>query len=67
MTEALKEAVARLHNIKSAQERLNLGRSKIFELIASGELRSVQVGARRLIPEQAIVDFINKLDQQSGT
>lgn len=67
MTEALAQRVARLHNIKSAQERLNLGRSKIFELIASGELRSVQIGARRLIPEQAIVDFINKLDQQAQT
>jgi len=64
MTEALTQRVARLHHIASAQERLGVGRSKVFALIRSGELRSVQIGARRLIPEQAIVDFINKLDEQ---
>jgi excisionase family DNA binding protein len=62
MTDALAQRVARLHNIASAQERLGVGRFKVFALIRSGELRSVQIGARRLIPEQAIVDFINKLD-----
>jgi excisionase family DNA binding protein len=66
VTEALAEAVARLHNIERAQERLGVGRSKIFELIASGELRSVRVGRRRLVPEQAIRDFVAQLDKQAG-
>ena len=35
MTEALAR-VARLHNITSAQERLGVGRSKVFALIRSG-------------------------------
>jgi excisionase family DNA binding protein len=65
--EPLAEAVARLHNIERAQERLGVGRSKIFELIASGQLRSVCVGRRRLVPEQAIRDFIARLDEQAGT
>jgi len=66
VTEALAEAVARLHNIEQARERLGVGRSKVFELIASGELRSVRVGRRRLIPEQAIRDFVAQFDQQAG-
>ena len=66
MTEALTEAVARLHSIEQAQERLGVGRSKVFQLVASGELRSVRVGRRRLIPEAAIVDFIARLDEQAG-
>ena len=66
MTEAFAEAVARLHNIERAQERLGVGRSKIFELIASGQLRSVRVGRRRLVSEQAILDFIARLDEQAG-
>ena len=62
MTEAIAQPIARLHDVASAQERLGVGRSKVFALIRSGELRSVQIGARRLVPEQALVDFINKLD-----
>ena len=47
-------------------ERLGVGRSTVYALMKSGELRSVHVGARRLIPEQAIVDFINKLDEAAS-
>jgi excisionase family DNA binding protein len=66
VTQALAEALARLHSIERAQERLGVGRSKIFELIAAGELRSVRVGRRRLVPEQAIRDFVARLDEQAG-
>ncbi len=66
MTEALAEQIARLHNVESTMARLNVGRSTVFELIASGELRSVKVGRRRLIPEQAIRDFVARLDEQAG-
>lgn len=58
----LAERVARLHDIESVMERVNLGRSTVFSLLASGQLRSVKVGRRRLIPESAIVDFINGLE-----
>jgi len=47
MTETLAGGITRLHNIASAQERLGVGRSKVFALIRPGELRSVQIGARR--------------------
>ena len=43
-------------------ERLGLGRSKVFELLASGQLRSVKVGRRRLVSEAALVEFIENLD-----
>jgi hypothetical protein len=52
----------RLHGIRTVQERLSLSRSSVFLLIGSGELRSVKVAGRRLVPEQAIIDFIDKLD-----
>ena len=70
MAEQLAERTARLNHVEDAMERLRLGRSKVFELIAAEEaepgtgLRSVKVGRRRLIPEQAIIDFIARLDQQ---
>ena len=42
--------------------RLGVGRSKAFEVIASGELRSIKIGRRRLVSESALVEFIQKLD-----
>lgn len=52
---------ARLHQIPSACDRLGVGRSMLFELIKNGELDSVKVGRRRLIPESAIVAYIERL------
>jgi excisionase family DNA binding protein len=53
---------ARLHDIPSVMDRTKVGRSTVFALIASGELRSVKVGARRLVPESALVEFIEHLE-----
>jgi excisionase family DNA binding protein len=46
---------------EEAAERLSVGRSRIFELISSGRLRSVRIGASRRIPADALVDFVNDL------
>ncbi|MCV7285357.1 excisionase family DNA-binding protein [Mycolicibacterium wolinskyi] len=46
-------------------ERLKVGRSMVFELIASGELRSVLVGRRRLVSEAALCDFIERIDARA--
>lgn len=43
-------------------ERLGIGRSKTYEVLGSGQLRSVKVGRRRLVPESAIVEFIQNLE-----
>jgi excisionase family DNA binding protein len=66
MPAELAEQVARLHHVESVMERLGLGRSKVFELIASRRLRSVKVGRRRLVSEAALVEFIESLDGGSG-
>ena len=54
--------LARLHDVEAVMKRLGLGRSKTFELIATGRLRSVKVGRRRLVSEAALVEFIESLD-----
>jgi excisionase family DNA binding protein len=51
----------RLNQIEDVMARLNVGRSTVFGLLASGQLRSVKIGRRRLIPEQALLDFIAEL------
>jgi excisionase family DNA binding protein len=62
MPEALTRTPPTLHPIEYAGNRLGVGRSTVFELMASGQLRSVKVGRRRLISEAAIVEFIEKLE-----
>ncbi len=42
----------------------NIGRTKLYELTATGQIRSVKIGRRRFWPTSAIEDFIEGL---SGT
>ncbi len=43
-----------LHKPESAAAVLGIGRSKLFELIAAGEIETVQIGRSRRIPAQAL-------------
>jgi excisionase family DNA binding protein len=49
---------ARLLSIKDACRILGLSRTTLYAQLASGRLRSVTVGRRRLIPREAIDAFI---------
>jgi excisionase family DNA binding protein len=40
---------------------LSIGRSKIYELIGTGELASVRIGASRRIPAEALSEFVREL------
>lgn len=66
--QAVRASEARLNSVEALQERLDLGRSQVFELLAAEQavpgtgIRSVRVGRRRLIPESAIVEYIERLE-----
>ena len=45
-----------------AREWLKLSRARIYELIATGQLRSVMIGRSRRIPESAIRELIDRLN-----
>lgn len=62
MAELTAQVNARLNSIESTMSKLGLGRSKVYELIAAGELRSVKVGRRRLVSDAAINEFVAHLD-----
>ncbi len=55
---------SRLRAIPGVMEDLAIGRSKVFELIESGELRSVKIGRRRLVPSSAITEYIERLESE---
>lgn len=46
---------------EEAAEMLSIGRSKVYELIGTGELASVRIGASRRIPAEALVEFVSRL------
>ena len=54
-------SVDRLLTVSQAAERLAVGRTTVYLLVTGGELQSIKVRGRRLIPESAIVDFIGGL------
>jgi excisionase family DNA binding protein len=41
---------------------LSVGRTKVYELIAVGALRSVRIGSSRRIPASAVYEFVDRLD-----
>ena len=46
---------------EEAAEVLSIGRSKVYELIGTGELASVRIGASRRIPTDALIEFVRRL------
>ena len=56
-----------LIGVESAATALGVKRSKLYELIATGSLKSVKVGTRRLIPAEALHEFVALLEAEQGT
>lgn len=53
----------RIIGVKEAAELLGVNRNRVYPLLASGEIESVRVagGTRRMIPLQAIDNYVAKL------
>jgi excisionase family DNA binding protein len=47
-----------LLSIKEAASLLNIARATVYLHIQQGDLRSLKLGRRRLIPASAVTDFI---------
>ncbi|MGY1959600.1 helix-turn-helix domain-containing protein [Nocardia gamkensis] len=54
--------MAQLLTEQEVRKLIPVGHSKYYELIGSGELRSVKIGRRRFVTEQAVADYIARLD-----
>ncbi len=55
-----------LYRPEGAAEVLDVGRSKVFELMADGQIESVRIGRSRRIPRQALLDYVERLRASDG-
>ena len=61
-----KASTAQLLDVPEARRRLNVGLTKFYELINQGDLRTVTIGRRRLVSEEAIAEFIAGLEAKAS-
>jgi excisionase family DNA binding protein len=54
-----------LYRIPEAMRLLGLSRSVLYNLIRSGRLRSVKEGTTRLIPAEAITEYVALLEAEA--
>ena len=40
---------------------LNLGRTNVYGLLGSGQIRSVKLGRRRLVPRESVEEYVSTL------
>ncbi|MGZ5418806.1 MAG: helix-turn-helix domain-containing protein [Nocardioides sp.] len=47
-----------LYRVDEAAQALRMSRSAIYELIRSGRLRTIKEGRRRLVPVEALSEYV---------
>ncbi|MDO3110284.1 hypothetical protein [Mycobacteroides abscessus] len=56
-----------MNDWKAVAARLgSIGRSTVFHLWASGELRSVKIGKRRFSTDRQVSEYIDRLESAAG-
>jgi hypothetical protein len=54
------------HPIPSAAHELGISRSSLFLLLKEKKIDSILVAGRRVIPHDSLVDFVNRLQEESA-
>jgi excisionase family DNA binding protein len=49
-----------VYRVEEAAQALRLSRSAIYELIRSGQLRTIKQGRRRLVPVRALEEYVHQ-------
>ena len=55
-----------LLSVQEAAHLLSIGRSRCYDLVLGGELRSLKLGRRRLIPREALDAFVAQQLEMAG-
>ncbi|MEV5570522.1 helix-turn-helix domain-containing protein [Spirillospora sp. NPDC052269] len=52
--------------VDEAAERLRVSRWTLYNLIRSNQLRTVKIGRRRLVPVEALADYVGHLMEEAA-
>lgn len=55
------EEMPRLLSVPETCRLLGVGRSSLYGMMASGKVHSVKIGRRRLVPREAVDEFVISL------
>lgn len=44
--------------VKEVQELLHVGRSTAYKLVQSGDIQTVRVGTKYLVPKQSVLEYL---------
>jgi len=55
----------KLHSIPNAADQLSVSPRVLERLIADGEVETVKIGRRRLVPDEALTEYIERLKRAS--
>lgn len=61
MTVPSTEATDLLLTVEEAARRLKIGRTQMYNLIASGEVQSVTIGRLRRVPAECLASYVSRL------
>jgi excisionase family DNA binding protein len=53
------EVEERLFKAEQVAQQWGIGRSKVYELLRTGQLRSIRIGGSRRIPASAMREFLD--------
>ncbi|GAA2156445.1 helix-turn-helix domain-containing protein [Actinomadura napierensis] len=52
--------------VDEAAERLRVSRWTLYNLIRSNQLRTVKIGRRRLVPVNALIEYVDQLTEEAA-
>jgi excisionase family DNA binding protein len=56
------QPAVRLLSVAEAGQLLGIGRSRLYQELGAGRLKSVKVGRRRLVPESELARYVERIE-----
>ena len=53
------------YSVEEVADLLSLGRTKVVALVSAGDIGSIKVGGRRLVPRRDLHEFVERLRSES--